>query len=87
MIQKLSLLIGFLDWVQPTAPNSDLCYKVKTIMNHVLEEALELKEAVPGGPNFLEEDFWDPSLDPNEFFNFDLLDTFDWLRPSDDPDS
>ena len=86
MIQKLSLLIGFLDFVQPTAPNSDLCFKVKTIMNHVLEEVLEPKHTEPTGPNLLEE-YWDPSLDPNEFFNFDLLDTFDWLRPSDDADS
>lgn len=77
IIQKLSLLIGFLDWNQPTAPNNHLCANCSVIIRRVLDYSLNTV-ATPGAemPNTFE---WD--LDTQLEFNFDLLDTFDWLRP------
>lgn len=76
VIQKLSLLVGFLDWVKPTAPNAELCKDCKSVIQRVLDQALN---SAPGQtPPFwegLDMDF-STQLD----FNFDLMDTFDWLR-------
>ncbi|KXH44020.1 fungal specific transcription factor domain-containing protein [Colletotrichum simmondsii] len=88
IIQKLSLLVGFLDWVSPTAPNGDLCADCKVIIQRVLDQALNspaasASSAVDGGlPAGVMLDVpmdWDFSTQLD--FNFDLLDTFDWLRP------
>ncbi|KAK7420576.1 hypothetical protein QQZ08_010335 [Neonectria magnoliae] len=73
IVQQLSLLIGFLDWVRPSAPNGDLCADCKAIIQGVLDHNLN----VAGGAGALETLDWEGlQLD----FNFDLLDTFDWLR-------
>lgn len=76
IIQQLSLLVGFLDWVGPSAPNADLCAACKTVVQRVLDQTLNGPVDTP------------PALDglgwtfPTELdFNFDLLDTFDWMRP------
>ncbi|KAF6818327.1 fungal specific transcription factor [Colletotrichum sojae] len=97
IIQKLSLLVGFLDWVSPTAPNGDLCADCKVIIQHVLDQALNNPAAAAAGaasaaagpdgaaggglllPAALDAMDWDFSTQLD--FNFDLLDTFDWLRP------
>jgi hypothetical protein len=71
IIQKLSLLVGFLDWVDPLAPNADLCKDCKTVIQLVLDEALN--DSPPSGADQLDFEF--PGLD----FNFDLMDSFDWL--------
>lgn len=79
MVQQLSLLVGFLDWVGPSAPNSDICQSVKRVVRHVLDQTLnhpaedDDQAGAAEGMGF--------SADMNEFFSFDLLDTFDWLRP------
>lgn len=76
VIQKLSLLVGFLDWVSPTAPNAELCKDCKSVIERVLDQALNF---VPGnGPAFEASTNWDLSTQLD--FNFDLMDTFDWLR-------
>ncbi|KAI4593136.1 hypothetical protein KJ359_010060 [Pestalotiopsis sp. 9143b] len=76
VIQKLSLLVGFLDWVSPTAPNADLCKDCKSVIERVLDQALNF---VPGNaPAFEASTNWDFSTQLD--FNFDLMDTFDWLR-------
>jgi len=81
IIQNLSLLIGFLDWIRPTAPNGNLCQTVKEVIQRVLDKSLnpaaQGDDAMAG---------WEPdfSAEINDFFTFDLLDTFDWLRPADD---
>lgn len=86
IVQKLSLLVGFLDWVKPTAPNGGLCGKVKSTINSVLEEALDPSDGLSHGQQDFGEGYLDVALDLNEYFNFELLDTFDWLRPSADVD-
>lgn len=84
IIQQLSLLVGFLDWVSPSAPNGALCTSCKAVIQHVLDQALNglpvNLSANPGTePPF---DFnYDVGAGMGGFFNFDLLDTFEWLRP------
>ncbi|KAI8628128.1 hypothetical protein F5Y19DRAFT_154173 [Xylariaceae sp. FL1651] len=77
LIQQLSLLVGFLDWIKPTAPNGDLCGKCKTIIKHVLDQALN-----PPATGYESADGAVPDWDftTQVDFDFDLLDTFGWTR-------
>ncbi|KAM0255533.1 hypothetical protein ACHAQJ_005680 [Trichoderma viride] len=80
IVEKLGMLAAFLDWVGPSSPNADICFRVKKVVRRVLEQALE----TPVQTNMLDEGGHynlDVSPDFNSFFNFDLLDTFEWLRP------
>ncbi|KAL7807263.1 hypothetical protein V8C26DRAFT_316600 [Trichoderma gracile] len=80
IIKKLSLLLGFLDWIGPAAPGAHLCNSIKTVVERVMEQALN-----PPPRPITQEEFsstWDVSLPEDMYeFNFGLLDTFDWLRP------
>lgn len=76
IIQKLSLLVGFFDWVHPPAPHADLCADCKTVIQGVLDYSLNTPLASGGALDTLD---WDVPMQLD--FNFDLLDTFDWLRP------
>lgn len=70
--------MGFLDWVEPSAPNSNLCHECKLVIQRVLDQTLN--PTMPDGlgmPDVLDWDFSGKQLD----FNFDLMDTFDWMRP------
>ncbi|KAL7796084.1 hypothetical protein V8C37DRAFT_373083 [Trichoderma ceciliae] len=75
IIQNLSLLVGFLDWVRPSAPNGDLCVDCKVIIQRVLDHTLNGSVDDDSPWAALAFDFPEP-LD----FNFELLDTFDWLH-------
>lgn len=75
IIQNLSLLVGFLDWVRPSAPNGDLCMDCKVIIQRVLDYTLNGSADGNSPRAALAFDFPEP-LD----FNFELLDTFDWLH-------
>jgi len=82
-IQNLSLLIGFLDWVKPSAPNSRLCYRIRDIIRKVLDQVLDSPfpdrpEEVAGWDAGSEIDF--NLSDFDDYVNFDLLDTFDWVN-------
>jgi hypothetical protein len=87
IVQRLSLLVSFLDWVRPTAPNGELCGEVKKVIRHALDEALNTPAGVTqiGSTTHVADAVasWDMdfSADWNDFFSLDLLDTFDWLRP------
>lgn len=71
IVQQLSLLVGFLDWVGPLAPNSILSANCSRVIQHVLDHTLN------GTGARLPELIDDVQLD----FDFELLDTFEWLRP------
>lgn len=81
MVQKLSLLIGFLDWFGPGAPNENLCCRVKAVIEQVLDYSLNSQEGTTESQDPQQDINWDFSADINDFFNFELLDSFDWLRP------
>lgn len=82
LIQQLSLLVGFLDWVGPMAPNTQSCNSVKKAVRQVLDQALnEGTMPVATQIDWLGDTGVELSADVNDFFNFELLHTFDWLRP------
>ncbi|EFQ25636.1 hypothetical protein CGRA01v4_02309 [Colletotrichum graminicola] len=77
IVQALSLLVAFLKWVSPQEVNGSICVGCRNIVQRVLDEALN---AGPRGGNPAADgttrDFTE-QLD----FEFDLLDTFEWMRP------
>lgn len=76
IIQKLSLLVGFLDWVDPAAPNADLCSDCKTVIKLVLDQTLNGGSGLEALSMASQIEFEFPrGLD----FNFELMDSFDWL--------
>lgn len=87
IIQQLSLLSGFLDWVSPSAPNGDLCSSCKAVIQHVLDYALnappaEPSSAAPEGAFDFNLDFSSDIDAINGYFNFDLLNTFHFEAPN-----
>lgn len=48
-IQNLSLLVGFLDWVRPGAPNYEICRRMSVIISQVLDQVLEGPSAAVSG--------------------------------------
>uniref|UniRef100_A0A0B7KDA7 Zn(2)-C6 fungal-type domain-containing protein n=2 Tax=Bionectria ochroleuca TaxID=29856 RepID=A0A0B7KDA7_BIOOC len=81
IVQKLSLLVGFLDWVHPSAANGDMCVDCKVIIERVLNEHLNAAERVESdGPGWLAKEMEWEGFQTQLDFNLELLDTFDWLR-------
>ncbi|RSL46172.1 hypothetical protein CEP54_013983 [Fusarium duplospermum] len=75
IVQQLSLLAAFLNWVGPTAPNSIMCNDCQALIQRVLDQHLN---TVTGNDTDLESF---GSLLPHSLgFRFDLLNTFDWLQ-------
>ena len=68
--------MGFLDWVKPTAPNGDQVVKCKTIIKHVLDQALNAPLPGNEGATGAALDF---GFTRQVDFDFDLLNTFDWM--------
>ncbi|RSM01446.1 hypothetical protein CEP52_008553 [Fusarium oligoseptatum] len=75
IVQQLSLLAAFLNWVGPSAPNSIMCNDCQALIQRVLDQHLN---TVTGNGTDLESF---GSLLPHSLgFRFDLLNTFDWLQ-------
>ena len=83
MIQQLSMLKGFLSTVGPTAPNTDSCCTVARTVQSVLDRAIngETPAALTG--DIEPDNTWgvEISSDFSDLFNYNMLDTFDWMRP------
>ncbi|KAF4464364.1 hypothetical protein FALBO_8798 [Fusarium albosuccineum] len=75
IVQQLSLLVGFLDWVHISAPNGDLCASCKTVIQRVLDYHLNNPMNNAGSL----EDF-SSGLAGRLNFRFELLNTFEWLN-------
>lgn len=76
IIQKLSLLLGFFDWISPSAANTTLCERCKITVKHVLDTTLNGPSYDPNAPATALD--WDFTTHVD--FHSDLLDTFGWLR-------
>ncbi|KAK6083971.1 hypothetical protein SCUP515_01667 [Seiridium cupressi] len=74
IIQNLSLLIGFLDWIKPSAPNGHLCHKAKTTIQQVLDYVLNADDHTELTPGDFCEDFL-TTFD----FQINPWTSFDWL--------
>ncbi|KAH8646194.1 hypothetical protein BX600DRAFT_555901 [Xylariales sp. PMI_506] len=77
--QNLSLLVGFLSWVSPSAPNADLCQKTRRTIQQVLDQVLNASWDAGLPATSVEAMNWD-FLSPFEVGGYDLMDTFTWLR-------
>ncbi|KAG8673661.1 hypothetical protein FPOAC1_006975 [Fusarium poae] len=75
IVQKLSLLVGFLDWVHPSAPNGDLCASCKTVIQRVLD--YHLNDAVNELGSL---EHFSSGLSGRLNFKFELMNTFEWLN-------
>ncbi|KAM0250229.1 hypothetical protein ACHAP5_002288 [Fusarium lateritium] len=75
IVQQLSLLVGFLDWVHPSAPNGDLCASCKTVIQRVLDYHLNDPMNDVGSLEHFSSGLARPLN-----FKFELLNTFDWLH-------
>lgn len=73
IIQQLSVLVSFLDWIGPSQPNSDLAAAAKKTIQHVLDLILNHGTVGP-----ISDFGFDPGMD--DLYGLDLLDTFDWFR-------
>lgn len=77
IFQKLSLLVGFLGWVEPYSSNAGLCADCRAVIQAVLDHSLNQPSDIPQIP--LSTTDW--GLSGQLEFDFDLMDTFEWLRP------
>lgn len=77
IVQQLSLLVGFLGWVKPYSSNGDLCADCKAVIQAVLDHSLNQPSDIPQMPLSITD--W--GLSGQLEFDFDLMDTFEWLRP------
>ncbi|KAL6887327.1 N-terminal binuclear Zn cluster-containing/DNA binding domain-containing protein [Trichoderma longibrachiatum] len=73
IIQQLSLLIAFLEWIDPSRPNGDMCMAASAVMRRVLDHVLNTASE---GLSWRPEERDDVQLD----FSFELFDTFDWMK-------
>jgi hypothetical protein len=74
VIQNLSLLVGFLDWVRPTAANRELCGRMSAIIRRILDKVLE--PPIFEGP--VEREGEGEEMQEWEFKEMDMVD-FNWL--------
>jgi hypothetical protein len=80
IVQVLSLLVAFLGWVKPWAPNAHLCEKTRATIEQALDYVLN---DGANGPRMPDDFGWD--LTAQFDFNFDFMDSFDWLRSESNP--
>lgn len=75
VIQNLSLLVGFLEWVRPTAANSQLCGRMSVIIKRILDQVLDPP------PMSQESKASSAYQAPTPDFDFGQIETgeFDWL--------
>jgi hypothetical protein len=95
IVQNLSLLIGFLEWVRPAAGNYQLCTRMRQIIKRILDQILNPSPASTAPPASQESAQSEGSqgfetsngvvqFDPSVFGTYDDgLDNLDWLNSVD----
>lgn len=81
LIQNLSLLSSFLDWIEPLVPGRKMTTTfVQSVIQLVLDQTLN--HPIQSRKFDLNTMHWGAELGIDlEDFSFNLLDTFDWMRP------
>ncbi|KAH8678462.1 hypothetical protein BX600DRAFT_452094 [Xylariales sp. PMI_506] len=74
IVQQLSLLVAFLDWGTPSGSHGNLCANCSSVIQRVLDHHLNTPDPGTAGLDMLG---WNFAHQPS--FNFDLLNTFNWL--------
>ena len=77
-IQKLTMFIGFLEWVRPTDGNYLLAGRLKKVVRRILDRVLDPPKEIPG------DGMVDFPIDPElaVFGEMDWLNTVDWTQGS-----
>ena len=92
IVQNLSLLIGFLDWVRPAAGNYQLCARMRQIIKRILDQILNptppMSSAPPASQDSAQSEVGqgfdgEVPFDPSAFGSYDGLDNLDWLNSVD----
>lgn len=82
VVQNLSFMIGFLEWIQPGEGNYKLCRRMSEIIRKILDQMFE-----PAGreenPQGNQEELLAGIPDNSNFWNLEGLDDFDWLNSVD----
>jgi hypothetical protein len=79
VVQNLSLMIGFLEWIRPTAGNYKLCRRMAQVIRRVLDQVF-----APGQKESAQEVEVAPTQDPTvNLLSFEDLDDFEWLSSID----
>lgn len=81
VIQNLSLLVGFLDWVRPTAANAELCGRMQQIIKRTLDKILDAptrSNASPSITNAASMLMTDVEYGSTVLDDLDWLNTIDW---------
>jgi hypothetical protein len=83
VVQSLSLMIGFLEWIKPSAGNYKLCRRMSTVVRRVLDTVFD-----PSPPTQESEtnanlvwqgdDMWNGIMD--DVNDWDWLNSIDWSR-------
>jgi len=84
VIQKLTLFIGFLEWIRPTDGNYELAKRLKNVVrkvvDHILDPPQQPQQGIP--ENELMNFPLDPMLAPLDVNTVDWLNTIDWTQGS-----
>ncbi|ESZ95424.1 hypothetical protein SBOR_4165 [Sclerotinia borealis F-4128] len=82
VIQNLSLLVGFLDWVRPTAANHDLCGRMQQIVKRTLDKILDPPKITntPRTSSATTVPISDMNFEHIVMDDLDWLDTIDWAK-------
>jgi hypothetical protein len=78
-IQKLTLFIGFLEWIRPTDGNYMLAGRLKRVIRRILDHVLDPLPKETTGHDFMDVPI-DPMLAP--FGEVDWVNTIDWAQGS-----
>jgi len=76
-IQKLTMFIGFLEWIRPTDGNFLLAGRLKKVVRRILDRVLDPPAQIPMDNDMMP---IDPMLAP--FGEMDWLNTIDWTQGS-----
>lgn len=86
VVQNLSLLIGFLEWIKPVAGNYKLCQRMARVIKRVLDQVfdpqpeafsqLEEQPQAQSLPLDASSSFWFPEGNDD----FDWLNSIDWSK-------
>ncbi|KAF5867078.1 hypothetical protein ETB97_003998 [Aspergillus alliaceus] len=82
VIQNLSLLVGFLDWLRPTTSSRDLNLFITRILRRVLDRILDtpprIGDLLPEPHPFLDPFLQNGAYEGPDYHN-EFLNTFDWV--------
>jgi hypothetical protein len=79
IVQNLSLMVGFLNWVKPTAGNYKLCCRMSQVIKRILDQFFEAEPEMVKEPTMLTPEF----SASNGQWLMDGLDDLEWLNSID----